>query len=76
MCTQDKNESLMEEYNEAYSAKLKEQLENKEKLLTMIDELFSYINHLSCKEQVRITYSEFEEYAKKLRKMQEIIKEL
>lgn len=57
--------NLMEDYNEAYSAKLKEQLENKEKLLTMIDELFSYINHLSC-----------EEYAKKLRQMQEIIKEL
>lgn len=68
--------NLMEEYNEAYSAKLKEQLENKEKLLTMLDELFSYINHLSSKEQVRMTYSEFEEYAKKLRQMQEIIKEL
>ena len=68
--------NLMEVYNEAYSAKLKEQLENKEKLLTMIDELFSYINHLSAQEQVKITYSELEEYAKKLRQMQEIIKEL
>lgn len=68
--------NLMEEYNEAYSAKLKEQLENKEKLLTMLDELFSYINHLSSQEQVKMSYSEFEEYCKKLRKMQEIIKEL